>query len=172
MDQHINDEFQAFTKVHGALEPLDDEARSRVVKSVITLLAIDASVQATAKEDVADEADEAAADKAAGEAPIFSTFAELYDASNPTTNAQKALVAGYWHQVCQDNDNFTAQSANRELTHLGHKIVNITTAFDELKKIKPAPILQLRKSGTSQQARKTYKVSVAGVRRVEEMVGG
>ncbi len=172
MNQTGPTEIETFKTIYDALEPLEDEARSRVVKSVVTLLAINAPVLAGPEEGVADEAAEVAADEAAEIAPTYSTFAELHAAANPSTLADRALVAGYWLQVCQGNDTFTAQAANKELTHLGHKVANITTAFDTLKSAKPALILQIRKSGSSQQARKTLKVSQSGVKRVEEMIGG
>jgi hypothetical protein len=37
---------------------------------------------------------------------------------------------------------------------------------------KPALVLQLKKAGKSRQARKTYKVTVAGVKAVEAMLRG
>lgn len=164
MNQTTSTEFEVFKAIHKALEPLDDEARSRVVKSINTLLAIDAHVQA--------EPEEAAADKAAEGAPTYSTFAELYAAANPTTNGNRALVAGYWIQVCQGSENFTAQAANKELNQLGEGIGNITMALDALKKQKPALVLQLSKSGKTKQARKTYKINVPGVRWVREAISG
>lgn len=54
--------------------------------------------------------------------------------------------------------------------HLGHKIPNITDAIDTIREAKPALILQLKKAGTSRQARKTYKVSHEGIRSVEAMI--
>ena len=33
-------------------------------------------------------------------------------------------------------------------------------------------ILQVKKSGSSKQARKTYRVSDEGIKRVKEMIGG
>jgi hypothetical protein len=172
MNQTVKPEFEAFKAVYDALEPLDDEARGRIVKSIITLLSIDGMNRAGNDDGDLDEPAEVAVENAAENAPTYSTFAELYAAANPTTNSEKALVAGYWLQVCQSSDNFTGQSANKELTHLGHKIDNITAAIDNFRNVKPNLVLQLRKSGSSKQARKTYKVSDAGVKRVYEMIGG
>jgi hypothetical protein len=50
--------------------------------------------------------------------------------------------------------------------------LNITAALDDLKEVQPQLVLQLKKSGKSRQARKTYKISVAGVQRDKEMIGG
>lgn len=176
MTDQAAQEFEAIKAVHDALQPLDEEARTRVLTYIASLLGIDAKAAAAKSagsgDAIADEADEAAADEAAKEAPTFSTFAELYDAAGPKTNSEKALVVGYWLQVCLETEHFTAAAANKELTHLGHKVANITAAIDDLKKQKPALALQLKKSGSSQQARKTYKVSHTGVKRVEAMIGG
>lgn len=178
MSEEAAKEFSAIKTVHDALEPLDEEARIRVLAYITSLLGIDANVTSRSvithvDRETADEAAaEAAADEAAKEAPTFSTFAELYAATSPKSNGEKALVVGYWLQVCQGAESFTAASANKELTHLGHKVANITDAIDSMKNQKPMLILQLKKSGNSRQARKLYKVSHEGVKRVEGMIGG
>lgn len=179
MSEEAAKEFSAIKAVHDALEPLDEEARSRVLIYITSLLGIDAKVAgnygfAAVVNDphVDDKAAEAAADEAAKGAPTFSSFAELYAATSPKNNGEKALVVGYWLQVCQSAENFTAAAANKELTHLGHKVANITDAIDQMKNQKPMLILQLKKSGNSRQARKLYKVSHEGVKRVEGMIGG
>jgi hypothetical protein len=61
---------------------------------------------------------------------------------------------------------------NKELKNLGEGILNITSALDALKAQKPALALQLKKAGKSRQARKTYKVTVAGLKFVENMIRG
>lgn len=169
-------EFNAIKSVHDALAPLEKDGRARVLAYIASLLGIDVKAvgakQAFNGEDLADETEEAEADVTAQQATSFFTFAELYDAAGPKTNSERALVVGYWLQVCREAEHFTAAAANKELTHLGHKVANITAAIDDLKRQNPALALQLKKSGSSQQARKTYKISHAGVKRVEEMIGG
>ncbi|MBN9096487.1 hypothetical protein [Pandoraea pnomenusa] len=177
MSEEAAKEFSAIKTVHDALEPLDEEARTRVLTYITSLLGIDAKVTSTSAAFVGAEADheeeaEVADDEAAKDAPTFSTFAELYAAASPKSNGERALVVGYWLQVCQEAENFTAASANKELTHLGHKVANITDAIDSMKNQKPMLILQLKKSGNSRQARKLYKVSHEGIKRVEGMIGG
>ncbi|WP_322015518.1 hypothetical protein [Paraburkholderia sp. J12] len=178
MSEEAAKEFSAIKTVHDALEPLDEEARTRVLAYITSLLGIDAKVTSKSNAAPADSepgneaAAEKAADEAAKDAPTFSTFAELYAAAGPKNNGERALVVGYWLQVCQGAENFTAASANKELTHLGHKVANITDAIDSMKNQKPMLILQLKKSGNSRQARKLYKVSHEGVKRVEVMISG
>lgn len=180
MSEEAAKEFNAIKAVHDALEPLEEEARARVLTYITSLLGIDVkgagsrgAAAAADGADVDDETEEAAAaDEAAKAAPTYSTFAELYAAASPKSNGEKALVVGYWLQVCQGAESFTAATANKELTHLGHKVANITDAIDSVKNQKPMLILQLKKSGNSRQARKLYKVSHEGVKRVEGMIGG
>lgn len=175
-------EFSAIQAVHTALDPLEPEARTRVLAYIASLLGIDTKVavgRTTANalgaaadgDGDADSVDDPAPPGTKG-TPTYSSFAELYAAADPKTNAEKALVVGYWLQVCQSADSFTAALANKELTHLGHKLANITDAIDQMKSQKPMLMLQLKKSGSSQQARKLYKVSHEGVKRVEAMIRG
>jgi hypothetical protein len=166
-------EFAAMHTLYEALDPLDDEARARVVGYIVARLdivldqrnvAFTGGVTATSKEL------EAALQKEQATAPKFGSFAELADAARPQTLADRALVAGYWLQVCQAADSFDGYSANKALKDLGHGIANITMAIDALRSQSPALALQLKKSGTSRQARKTYKLTVAGIKAVESMI--
>lgn len=166
-------EFDATRAVYNALEPLDDDARERVVKHVAGILEINATAKsADVKAPIEEQKpDEAVVQPAAG-MPAYKTFAELFDAADPQTASDKALVAGCWLQVCQGADNFDGQSANKELNHLGHKLSNITNAMAALNALRPSLAIQLAKSGSSQQARKTYKITVAGVEAVKAMING
>lgn len=167
-------EFDAISAVHAALLPLDAEARGRVLTYIASLLGIAShiSVKGPAMGVDSDEdggtGEDGNTDR--GKKRKFDSFAELFDATNPQTQTEMALVAAYWLQVVGSNESFEAQSASKELNNLGHKLANITKSLTELKNLRPAYVLQLKKSGTSRQARKTYKVSVAGIRRVEEMM--
>jgi len=94
----------------------------------------------------------------------------LFDAAHAKTEKEKALVAAYWVQISQGQPSFPAQILNSSLKDLGHGVSNITDSLDALKTEKPALILQLKKSGTSKQARKTYKLTAEGARRVQQMI--
>ena len=167
MSEAVN-EFEAIKAVHDALEPLDTEARARVVTYITSLLGIDAPDlsrrPAPEGSDLEGEAEEEGAEETTGQTPTYPEFADLYEAADPQTNGEKALVAGYWLQVCQSAENFTGFAANKELTDLGYKLGNITDAINNMRNRKPSLILQLKKSGSSQQARKVYKISQQGIR--------
>ncbi|MEP7310165.1 MAG: hypothetical protein ABJA98_32060 [Acidobacteriota bacterium] len=100
----------------------------------------------------------------------FASLADLYAVALPESEADKTLVAGYWFQFGDGQEDFGAQEINSALKNLGHPIKNITTAFNALKARKPAPVMQLKKSGTSKQARKTFKLTLAGKSAVEAMI--
>lgn len=98
---------------------------------------------------------------------LFEVFADLYDGARPKTDADKALVAGYWVQVCGGAADFGSQTLNSELKQLGYPVGNITRALDALK---PSLVQQMRKDGNSKQARKTFRLTSEGKKRVESMV--
>lgn len=158
-------EMEAMQLVHKALAELHQEGRQRVINYIVSLFKLDTVI--ADPEEPTRSADTSSNSPAA---PTFDSLADLYDAASPGTNAEKALVVGVWLQENLGNDSFSSQTVNSELKHLGHGVANITAALEQLKEMKPAHIQQLRKSGSSQQARKTYKVTLAGVRAVSAMI--
>jgi hypothetical protein len=106
-----------------------------------------------------------------GNLPVpFSSLAELYAAANPENEADTALIAGYWTQFCEGKTEFTSLEINAALKELGYKIKNITGAFDVLKSRKPSHVMQLKKSGNTRQARKSYRLTLGGKTAVETML--
>jgi len=97
----------------------------------------------------------------------FDHFAELYDAFNPQNDAERALIGGYWQQVILGKTSFMAGHVNKELRDLGHAVTAINKAMTANMGKKPALVLQLKRSGTTQQARKTLKLSGEGIKSVE-----
>ncbi len=168
----------AMQKIQDILNPLEDRARRRVVDWLVDWLADYFDIQLryaevnsnkTSKERVNDDKQSEAC-KVLQESSRFSTFSELHANIAPTSNLDKALIAGYWIQEYEGEGNFTAAAANKALNHLGHKVLNITSALDLLKKKKPALVIQIKKSGSGQKARKIYKVSDAGMKKVQGMI--
>jgi hypothetical protein len=103
-------------------------------------------------------------------AQTFGSVAELHAGTAPETDADRALVTGYWVQFVQGAPDFSSQQINALLKDLGHRITNITGAFSSLKSRKPSLVVQLKKAGTARQARKTYKLTTAGKQAVEAMM--
>jgi hypothetical protein len=55
---------------------------------------------------------------------------------------------------------------------MGSGLANVTSTLESLKAKKPALVMQVGKTGRSRQARKTYKLTSAGIREVSEMLAG
>jgi hypothetical protein len=161
------DEIEAMKKLAAALEPLDDAARARALQWAVSRYRtgrLPVVINTGAYPDMTGDGDSGA------QLSPFETFAHLFEAANPKTESEKALIASYWAQVCENQASFAAQTLNTQLKDLGHRVGNITEALSALKADKPALILQLKKSGTSRQARKTYKLTQEGIRRVKTML--
>lgn len=172
--KEADSEFAAMQSVYTALEGLNEEARARVLDYVSSRLGVVGAQKArpTFTQDGHDKREEEVEAPEPGSSSSFGSFAELYDATQPKSQPEKALVGGYWLQVCDGADSFDSFSVNKELKNLGEGMANITSALDALKTQKPALCLQLKKAGKSRQARKTYKLTVAGIKAVEAMIGG
>lgn len=164
----MDPEIEAMSQVAKALESLDEPARARVLQwagerfRVTFKKAAPTSDSSNAKTGVDDEETE---DKA----KQFESLAELFAEASPSSDTDKVLVAGYWHQKMEGSEELTSHQINKDLKNLGHGISHINQKFDALIEQKPQLVLQLKKSGLTKQARKKYKLTKAGIDRVEEM---
>jgi hypothetical protein len=165
-------EIDATRDMYKLLKSLDSAAQSRVVTHVTAMLGIVAPAKGSKPSETLTPPDADDSPALAHQVTGFATFAEFFAAFDPLTESDKALAAGYWIQVGEKADSFDAQRANKELKHLGHAVGNITNALSALMQLKPAPVVQLKKAGSTRQARKTYKVTGAGVKIVEDKLGG
>lgn len=103
--------------------------------------------------------------------PEFKDFADLFAAADPKSNEDKALVASYWRQIHEGDESWQSSALQRDLRNLGHTIPNITTALTSNMRKRPQRVIQLKKSGSAKQARKTYKVTREGIVYVQGMLG-
>ena len=101
----------------------------------------------------------------------FNSYADLVDAAQPATGLDRILVLAYWFQVVQEHEDLDAQTINSELKNLGHPSLNITRDMESLIGRVPKMMLQVRKEGTTKQARKRYKLTREGIRAVDRMLG-
>ena len=164
-------EFEAMQAVFAALEPLDAASRERVLMYIADRLQVSMDHQHSPRTGASGGSQlERAAASASGQP--FSSLAELHEAARPISDKDRVLVAAYWLQVSEGADSFVSFQVNKALKDLGHGVANITGAIDALKQQTPALILQLKKAGTTRQARKTYKVTAAGISAVEAMIDG
>jgi hypothetical protein len=159
----MKDELEVMSQMVRLLEPLDDNARTRAVGWVISALDIKGLAQLKSLS-TGVSLNQKQADVS------YATFAELFHAAGPKSERERALVAAYWIQSTSGVDQFASQQVNTELKHVGYGVSNITDALGQLISDKPSLVIQLTKSGQSKQARKTYKVTDAGVRHVNSML--
>lgn len=161
-------ELDVMAKMATLLEPLDQQARGRAMLWLIQSLEIELpQIQASKL-----RMNSAASAPSNSASSSYETLADLFHAASPRTDREKALVAAYWIQTSKEVSQFASQEVNSELKHLGFGVSNITDALTQLMNEKPSLVIQLKKSGNSKQARKTYKVTDAGNRKVEEILSG
>jgi hypothetical protein len=97
------------------------------------------------------------------------TLADFYSAADPQQDSDRALVVGYWVQVIEGEGDFDSFAVNKRLKDLGYGVGNITSAFNGLISRRPQLVIQTKKSGTSKQARKLYRLTSEGQKTVERM---
>jgi hypothetical protein len=143
-------ELVAMRMVAAALQNLrDDHARERVLRWALEHFPPPAGAAGTKK---------------------FDTLADLFATANPRRESEKALISAYWFQRQNPSGSFTAQEVNKGLKDLGHRVVNITGALGDLTEVSPRLVTALEKSGETRQARKTYRVTPAGIEAVEVLL--
>jgi hypothetical protein len=163
-------EIEAMRAVASALESLDASSRDRVLDWAIKFYRSNVSSSASVAHGV----------RAAPAAPLtqptvemsFFDLATVFANARPGTDAEKALVAAYFLSTVNGAEEFDSFTLNSELTHLGHRVGNVTRALSALIDSRPALVVQTRKEGKTKQARKKYKITVEGRKRVEQMLSG
>lgn len=153
-------ELEAMKVVSGALEGLDEAARTRVIAWAL-------SAYADSRKMIPAPQSELVPPGSAATKGVFRDFADLFDAASPETETDKALVAAYWFQLEQGQEDWDAQTLHDALKDLGQGITNITRALTRAQEQKPALVRQLQKAGKTRQARKKYRLTTQGVRAVQ-----
>ena len=160
----MDPEISAMSKIAEALQNLEESARVRVLAWAVQKFepATASGGGGSASPDITD-----------GSSPLdrFNEFHELVDAADPQIGLERILVAGYWFQEVQKHDSLEAFELNRALKDLGHPAGNITRDLSRLMARSPKLVIQVRKEGTTKQARKKYRLTRAGVQQVENMIG-
>src|SRR5437870_11062811 len=78
---------------------------------------------------------------------------------------EKLLVVAYWFQVVQGTGELESQLLNQEFKSLDHSLVTITRAVCSLAETTPRSVMQTRKTGSTKQARKRFRLTVERIRR-------
>lgn len=170
-------ELEAMKAAHSALRDLQPDAQERVLRWLSGALGVHTSV---GNDPNAPRNTDSKATYERGRKPntgdegadptTYTAFADLLGESQAESDADRALVGGYWFQVIGGAEDFSAQGVNDKLKDTGQAIGNITRAFERLKATKPQLVRQLQKAGKTQQARKKFKLTTAGIEAVERML--
>jgi hypothetical protein len=164
----MDPELKVMQTILEAMEGVkEEEARARIMDYVQRKLGVSSSGRLPP---LTPKAAAASANIRTEDPTVFEHFADLFDAARPDTDMEKALVAGYWVQFCGEASEFGSQVLNNELKQLGYPIGNITRALDALTSARPNLVQQMRKDGTTKQARKTFRLTTEGKKKVEQMI--
>ena len=150
-------EVRALARIVDAVDGLDASAVQRVLEWAW-------------KRFVGAVSPEPPAPRAAVVEPVY--LADLYVGARPVTDADKVLVVAYWHQVNSGKENLDAQTIHGGLKNLGYGVSNVTRACSALITEKPQLMIQVKKAGSTRQARKQYRLTAAGIQRVRDKVAG
>ena len=164
----LDPELNAMSIASGVISDIeDDEARIRVVEWLVKKFGAEPQAQEQRHAGVGMEGEA----KGVDEATSFDLFSDLYDATNPSTNMARTLVGGYWLQVQGGQQAWDSFSVNKLLKDVGYGVDSISHRLTDAQSQKPALVRQVSKSGKSRQARKTYRLTQAGIKFIESLIG-
>ena len=155
-------ELESMAKMNDALETLSEEQRRRVL-----LWALD-KFQVPLGNSIKVVNSKESVPRQLGSTE-FADLASLFEACDPTSDREKALIAGYWLQLSSSGKEWDTESANEELKELGHGINNIALAVHGLK---PKFVLQTKMQSEDGKKRKQYRLTTLGMKKVRDMISG
>lgn len=163
-------EVSAMAAVNAALAGLESDAAARVLRWAADRYKVVLST--TGKEKAIDKEKAKASEESEeeGKNATYEHFSDFFDAADPSTEEDRVLVAGYWFQVLQGQSELDSQSLNKELKNTGHGISHMPHALDNLMNAKPRLLVQLKKKGTTKQARRRFKLTSEGIKKVKGML--
>ena len=82
-----------------------------------------------------------------------SSFSDVVQRWRPATQPEWVLLASYYLAVLEHVTEQTGHEINKVLRHHGVRVLNVTRAIQNCVEGNPATMLQVRKAGSSQQAR-------------------
>jgi len=161
-------ELDTIKTVLGAFKALEDEAaQQRVLTYVCTRLGLSVQHKLITKGKHDPSTENGAGGGAGGGGSNYSTIDQLFEVAAPSSGSDRALVAGYWFQVCKGGESFTGAEVNGALKQIGHELANVSATFRDHMNKKPAMIIQAGKVGT---LHKKYKLTGAGIKAVETAI--
>ena len=156
-------ELAAMEGVNDAIKDLDSEVQLRVLRWATSRYGLAESSPEPVRASAVYASEPAQSSSAA-------SVGDLVHAAGAVAGPEQAMVVAYWLQSREGREGWAGAEVNDALKNLGHGQSNITATLTRLIKRKPALVMQIGKTGRSQQARKTYKLTTAGTRAVEAML--
>ncbi len=153
--------------IHGRISGLDPELRSQALTVLMQAEfgSAHAGSGATMPRAVVERLQQGAV---SGYSPE-SAFDELVSPFSPKDQAEWGLLASFFLSRVKGEEEISSQDVNTILKHHGHGVSHITRVLDSLT---PTLLIQVRKSGTTRQARKSYKLTTTGAKEVEARLTG
>ncbi|MDR6436049.1 actin-related protein [Paenarthrobacter nicotinovorans] len=170
-------EIEAMGAIEDAFVPLDDDTRARVLAWAYAKYASASELTGRSAQQRQSEAEAEPAVimgelEQEPEAPAidrFQHFAELYAHCNPSSRAERFLVAAYWLQVKAAKESFGNREINVLLKDQGHEDASLNKIVDSFRNKTPKFIIQLG-GGAADKSRRVLKLSQPGLKAVEDMV--
>lgn len=164
----MDPELLAMAKASQAIGGLeDDAAKQRVIDWLTQKFGLTSTPTKTTN-------DEQQVEQGVGTsgAKQYGEFAELFNAFSPESDTERLLVGAYWFQVIEGNDSWYSVSINKLLKPTGYGIGKIARVLSGALKQKPAKVIQLKRNGSNQQAKKACKLTTEGIAFVENRLKG
>lgn len=162
-------ELTILAQVSEAIATLDEEARRRVITWLAQKYGAGAGHAAQPLAVPKGGSWTSHSEELANSSP-WNDFADFFSEVCPESDVEKALAAGFWRHKVLGEQTFSGGAINGALKDLGHQLSNVTVSLNRAIKQKPSLAIQVKKSGSSKQGRKTYKLTAAGMSYVEKMI--
>lgn len=157
----MDPEIESMAKISAALLLLEDEAaRARVLKWASERFGLTPATTLSRGAQVFNQTPPTNPVKAGG-----SEFHDFIDSFEMKSGLDRILVVGYWFQAIQGEETIGSYQINGELKNLGYPSTNISR--DMVTLTARRLVLQVRKEGSSQQARKRFRLTRKGLDHVE-----
>jgi hypothetical protein len=176
-------EIQAMSTVNAALKELTEDERYRVIQWVANkyvqntapLKLANPTVGGTPAGVIEAAVEDEEIDENREHVMTYDTFAEMLDASNAGTDAERFLIAAFWVQVTKEQPTWKSFEVNKLLKDTGKQISNIGNALRDVSKkskTQAALVVQVSKnSSSSGKGSKVLKLTSEGIKKAKAMLG-
>lgn len=147
---------------------LKERARDILLRTALPEFEVNAA-SARMAEGAAESAD-AGGGMPAPRAPT--SLRELAREAAPRRASERALLGAYYLSAVRGQETLGSQAINAELKRANLTVSNITRAIETNTHARPPLMEQLKKLGTTKQARKQYVITETGIARVEQRLAG